>query len=884
MSCYCRRVILPAVVLGLCLAGRIAAADDEPTAAGQPWFGDFDYSQGFIGVDELSELLEPMPGKETSVKADRNYGNTPVTQRLNGLFRLKAAWQSDSVLRINFDVPDWAKQLRLLFWNGDRGVVLRCYREHLLMWMAYGVTRTGKEPDPDTYVHWAGDAARYTRSKCGTVEIRIQDGKLVLTRGDLMLMCVPFEGLPGEIYLEGNAAVHGLAMLHSPPAPLSLAPARPTVIAERPAKLSWDLSPPRGKSVGAIDRLPDGSVELTASASNDVTRAKALTLPPGLYEYIFEVDAADPGTGVYFAAADGHELANMDFFRDQQTGRMGVALPESWHPPSGVSYVGRPQWLRVVLGAGLAQLSVSPDGVVWSERCPQRSRVAGGACTSIGLYVKTNDKRRGIRLRHLEVRRLDALMSLAAPALLARAPSPAKAKDLADWEQMVADQKPADVSAPAWRCACILRALCENAASLPYDALLGELADVVIGEGADTASTWEALDEICTLSSVIDYHSPAQRYYLRWGKELIRRGTPDGCRMVRNAVFQMPAWTVDAEVFSPALIHHELEELIQAGRWTEAADFCRQTRYWLRLSELPFSYFPWAGELSTTFHLLTWGEAQAARYGQKAGGPGRAAAAQSVRDPLNEHLGKESYNVLGEFEAAMETGAYREAAQTVCNMSASQGLGLVSDVKDPQLFVSLPITIARRMQDVPELRDAMRKHFGELGQLRRREAVADDDPAAVEAITYQFPGTEAAAAAHAWLGDREFSMGRVAQAASHYREALPDLVPAYRHEALARLRLAEALMGRDVGQPVTAPVNLGEVRMSAAEFEQLVGNVREARAKLGDTAGIDRDGADAPFPCPAPGRYEVKPFAHCLPRRRHARRPGRRRSPFRGGR
>ena len=159
---------------------------------------------------------------------------------------------------------------------------------------------------------------------------------------------------------------------------------------------------------------------------------------------------------------------------------------------------------------------------------------------------------------------------------------------------------------------------------------------------------------------------------------------------------------------------------------------------------------------------------------------------------------------------------------------------------------------------MPELREAMRKHFGELGQLRRREAVAADDPAAVEAITFQFPGTEAAAAAHAWLGDREFSTGHVAQAASHYREALPDLIPAYRGEALARLRLAEALMGHDVGQPVTAPVNLGEVRMEAAEFERLVRSLREARAKLRDTAGIDRDGAASPLCCPPPGRYEVE--------------------------
>ena len=60
---------------------------------------------------------------------------------------------------------------------------------------------------------------------------------------------------------------------------------------------------------------------------------------------------------------------------------------------------------------------------------------------------------------------------------------PGKAKDLAEWEQKVAAKRPADVPAPLWRRACMLRALSENAAALPGDKLLGELADAAIAEG-----------------------------------------------------------------------------------------------------------------------------------------------------------------------------------------------------------------------------------------------------------------------------------------------------------------------------------------------------------------------------------------------------------------
>ena len=116
-------------------------------------------------------------------------------------------------------------------------------------------------------------------------------------------------------------------------------------------------------------------------------------------------------------------------------------------------------------------------------------------------------------------------------------------------------------------------------------------------------------------------------------------------------------------------------ELVQAGRWNDVSNACRRARYWLRVGEIPLSGFPWAAELGPAIHLLNWAEVQAARYGRRSGPAASPASSLSLRDPFIEHLGRESYNVLGEFEAAMQTGSYREAAQSICNMSASQGLG-----------------------------------------------------------------------------------------------------------------------------------------------------------------------------------------------------------------
>ncbi len=857
----CRLWQLPwAIAIATVLAASLgvwrAEAADEPPSFHDVCFEDFDYpTQGFAGVDDLQSLWEPLPGKEGKIVAGQRVAW--ALTKMTGTLRLKPAWQADSVLRMSIE----ANESRLRFWNGDRGVELRLYSVWpTAFWSAYGITRSGAGPVPETYAHWAGDNGRYVRSKGGTVEVRCQDGQLVLSRGDLLLLRAPFDGLPTEVDFEGTASVRGMAMLRSGPMPLESPRVQPAVVrADKPADLPWKLTQEPGKPAAELKRLPDGSAELTSPAKSGRTRANALTLAPGLYEFIFEVENPEPGTGIYFAAPDGRDLITLDFLADRPGGRTAFALSQSSSPPQAVSYAGRRQWLRVVIGATVAHCDVSGDGIVWSERWAWRNRVAGGPCTSVGLYTATTDrrtdKRLSLRLRSAEVRRLDAVLSPTRPEVYGRAVFPGDVKDLPDWEKKVAEARPADVPAAEWRRACLLRALSENATALPNDKLLGELAEEAIVRGDDADATLRVLEEVGLLMPVADYRSPLSEYYQRWRNELVRRGRPNAYGTVRNAMLRMPGWTTDTDIFSRELSHRELQGLIQTARWDEVAEFCRQMKYWLRVEEMPSSGFPWAAELGPTVHFLNWGEAQAARYGRKAGPAARSAASNSVRDPLSERLGKESYNVLGEFEAAMETGSYREAAQTICNMSTSQGLGLVSDLKDPQLLVSLPITIARRMQEVPELREALRKHFGSLGQLRQREAIAADDPAAVEAITLQFAGTEAAATAHAWLGDREFSMGRVAQAAGHYREALPDLTAASREEALARLRLAEALMGRDVGQPVTSPVNLGEVRMQPAEFERLVADLREARAKLRDTAGAVQDAAASTSPCAAPGPY-----------------------------
>ncbi len=230
--------------------------------------------------------------------------------------------------------------------------------------------------------------------------------------------------------------------------------------------------------------------------------------------------------------------------------------------------------------------------------------------------------------------------------------------------------------------------------------------------------------------------------------------------------------------------------------------------------------------------------------------------------PLIVRLGKEGYNTISEFRAALSGKAYREACQIVSASADTGALGLVDDAADRRLLVSLPVAVELAMQDSPALRRAMQEHFDSLGQLRLKQAMAAGNATAVEAIAVQFCGTEAAAEARRWLGDRAISGGRRAQAVGYYKSALKTVAAGQkRDELLNRLRLAGAMMGRDVGRPATTPVQIGQTRFSSKQFEKLVEDTRRAHLSAISNQQSAISNQQGSGRAPAPGQYEVFQWA-----------------------
>ncbi|HKD37499.1 MAG TPA: PQQ-binding-like beta-propeller repeat protein, partial [Pirellulales bacterium] len=128
--------------------------------------------------------------------------------------------------------------------------------------------------------------------------------------------------------------------------------------------------------------------------------------------------------------------------------------------------------------------------------------------------------------------------------------------------------------------------------------------------------------------------------------------------------------------------------------------------------------------------------------------------------------------------------------------------------------------------------------------------------AAVVAVASRYRGTDAAALAYLWLGDRAISTGEFSRARGCYARAAKAAGPQVAELLGPRDRLAAAMLGCNSGEPAKAPVRLGEVQLSASDFENLVAEMLRTHQLSG---GLGTASDIAPLPSvPPPTGFELR--------------------------
>jgi outer membrane protein assembly factor BamB len=728
------------------------------------------------------------------------------------------------------------------------------------------VSRHGDEPRPQTWAFWAGDDGRFRRSGGGTVELHYEDGSLVLTRGDVALLSVPLPGPPSDVFFDGQAQLRGLALLRAhglPPAPTL----NPIVVRnERPAGLEWREPAVAGMR---LSKLEDGRVELASEPGSQRGLVSAAICPAGIYEYMVEVEDPQPGTGVFFGDEAGEPLCRIGFMRDKTSSRTCcLALsgrvtnledrPFNFDRQS-VPYCGPRQQFRVVLGAGVARVWTSGDGLRWSV-IPEWVIRGGGQCRRIGLCCFPARKRRSIKLRSVVIRRLDALSALAPGEIDNRSTLPPETEDAQRWLQQVDAGCPAGVAPRPWRRACIVRMLASCSSVNLGQPLLHQLLDDLSGEPLAWETRVRVLEQAGLMMDVSDNNNVLRQAatYEELGNLLLQTDPQSAFTRIVHLALDLPAWSLNSnklDAFPPELLRHELLSAVYRQRWADVDGLCRRLQYWnpgRRYWSNPPSYAAAVG------YLLDWAQAEAAWRLQSHRDSAKPPPS-SVGHPLLERLNKEGYTIAAEFQAALASRSYREACQIIGEMGNLPSVGLVPDPADPALLTSLNVMAQSAIRDVPPLRAMMEEHAHELGQLRVRQAIAAGQAGAVDAICTQFPGTHAAAEAYLWLGERALSAGRIAEAIAALQAGLASAGPEQRPAIEVRLRLAGALGGLDLGPPARAAVQLGPRQMPAEAFESWTTSIRKGRQSTG-TASSSLGATASPGALLAPGPYTCRPW------------------------
>lgn len=855
----------------------------------------------FLLGKEASQWLAAAPGK--SFRLQEKESSNDYWVELDGVGQLKAPWVPDAVLRLGvFDDENF----RLHFWCGNVGVTLWHYRlRHPWIWTAYRSERKANQPVPERFTQLlTTDDGRQDRVRSGLIEFRYQDGSLVVSQGEVRLLSVPLPSPPQQVIFEGKCKLSELSMYRGEAFPPENPNPRPQVLASvHPGDLTWMTSLPNrdmregirelGQTRESNDRWQEtliegstflaqksGSVSLEVEKSETNVSVSTQLKRASFYEVILRVAEADPGTYITFGDNKGQEIYHVAFMHDRTSKQtvFETTRPSDSHVEvdrnsqrSTVGYFAPGQWIRVVCGFGTFKVWTSGDGLHWGTAHSPAVSVST-PLTNLGLLIKKTETPRKITLERLEVRELSAITSLASQEAREHAPAFGNLSemDFGTWNHKVISNWPCSPNEPPsfamddWRRACVIRSLAES----PWTSLSSTLLRGLLEEGIQLprpiAERFRLLDEVSLLYNLRDSGSASAMaaMYERLGLIATREDHPDPFGLTLARLQTAPIWSdskilaINARFTREMLLHHAYSQ-----EWNSLDSVARRTEF-LMLDSNPRRFYWWERDER---NLLEWADTIAHRHApdkteSRSNWVHRFSRSKQWKHPLVTQLSKEGYNVMAEFEAALTSEAYEDACRIITSAGRAGMAGLLPDSKDPELLVSLPRAIAIAMREHPDLQQSMRDQFGDVGQVRVREAMTRADVEAVEAATVRFYGTEAAAEAYRWLGNRALASGKFAQAAQAYQEALPFAENALARDVQNRLRLAASLLGHEVPSEENSSVEIATTSWTGPEFQRMIEELRKTHARTETSILGDWNTTHLAQPVPPkPARIQVVP-------------------------
>jgi len=804
-------------------------ADEVPDALAV-CFGDFDLDQFVPQADDLRQWFEPVPGQPWSVTNSRTKFGEAAT--VDGVMRLRMPWREQVALRLALEK---VQGFRIHLLCGNEGLTLAMYdRDRENGWAAYTSRRRADSAVPEEGALAADDEGRTQRTGLvrdgGTFELRCRPGELTLSRGDIVLLRAPLAGTPEEVIFEGKAVFRGITAVRSGGFPPTVAQAVQGEDDPAPARLAWSetLTPE-----GRFEREADGSVALTADKAAAPGWVATPLVQAGIYQVVLEVDQATPGAGVFLGRQDGEPREVLRFVSASDGQGMHLRLQTDPHEEvrkqpldkGPVALAPGKAWIRLLFGCGVLRYGISSDGRYWAQPYAGRSSLTGPV-TTLGLHYAPRRADCRIRLRSVRVQPLPELNALADDALLARAPALQDAPQLGVWLTKVCQAQPPEADGAAWRRTCAVRTLAAGCARDLATALLELLLDDAARDGLAIERRLALLNEAAMLWDTTSDHQLVQTLLQRYrdlGHDAQALSGLPPYSAVRRDLMSVPLVTPHSvQVADEPLVRAELIQLAYENRMDELHALCRQLHFFRQQDLSPLRRWAEVVSSRTVVGRMTWTR--------------RAKLTNDWQSPLIEELNRETYNTVAELQALLESAAFDDAARLIASLDAEVFQGVAPHVHDRRLLASLPTALGMVLEAHPELRAAVQSRYGETSLFRVRRASQENSLTAVQLATVQFAGLPAAAEAHRWLGDRALAIGWFDHALAQYRQAASSAAAEELRDLAARHRLAAAMLGRELGQPPVADVEIGGAKLAPAAFEELIAQLQKQHAAIPATA------------------------------------------------
>ena len=717
----------------------------------------------------------------------------------------------------------------------------------------YGANIAADMPD-QVKVQSVVDQFLWNRTFRSTLDLRYQDGHVVIARGTIPLVALPMKSPPSAITLQTQGRLRHFEPLRLPPLDNLVSPFA-TTIPKAPrnnaAQRGWKLQYTDEATKAAIKKSADGTLNVVREEGAGPFRAETVVNLDGTTEILIEMKDLRPNTGVGFL----HPQSDMwlSYFATDVGDQSVICINPVDRTLTNSKYLegilaDKSIWWKAVYADSYINISFSNDGERWvplhqemlNPQLPLRKQ------TSIAVVGYNGPGNRSVVVDSILTINKNELEQLAfalpvneVPPIpeLAERKSTAASADTAI-EPLLA-KRPESIPAWKWQLACYAKVLhSESTPLMRQDAAIRLLKHAV-----ETHDDHDLLRRallylpqrmMLRRTDTLDHSwSNLHRMFDLYASRLWTESRIEELNSLLYDWYRIDVGPGGAEynnlpIAPPLLTMLVLFDMYQKGEWSEIHKIAREYEF-LSMSETGAQTFNQPGHV---WRFVRW------LHGLAASNLENVPAVEDLPQLMDEHrevvtTDRESASSVSELRQAIESDDWNTALAMMTNRDAPEGVLPVDS--SLTLYQDASVYYADQVAQNQELADIIRTQNSDLAMLRLTQALDAQDIAALEAVAMQFPGTDGARRATTMLGDQALSAGQFVEASRLYKLALSQ-PGGQSNDLMAKQMLAMAMTGRQSTYELSGPVVTPAGEQSAADYTTFINTLVKENAVAAPTA------------------------------------------------